>query len=202
MSALDICSAALVLIGAQPITSFEEGSAEAVACTHLYEPVVRDLFSLHRWRFAATQVEMVRLADPPEARFEAAYQLPTGMIDVYAVTSGDRPIAYRRYLQTILCDAGADDVLVAECSVRVNEAVWPAYFSQLVRLKLASQLALGLAAQETMSATLAQQAEVQLARARHADAVQHTTRSLPRGRLAFGRRRGWGLSPERTSFYW
>jgi hypothetical protein len=201
-TALDVCSAALVLIGAEPIASLEEGSAEAVACSHLYEPCVADLLTAHRWRFAAGQVELARLADPPEARWAAAYQLPPDLLDLHTVTADDRPISYQRYGETILCEADATTELVADGTFRVAEAVWPAYFAMVVQLRLAGQLALSIGAQQDMAVSLEGQAAVALARARHLDAAAHTSRTLGRGRLVAGRRRGWGVGPEHVDWYW
>ena len=40
-SAIDIASRALVLIGAEPITSFDDSSTEGLVATNMYEDTVR-----------------------------------------------------------------------------------------------------------------------------------------------------------------
>jgi len=55
---IDICAQALIMIGAQPITSFEDGTTEAIACANLYENTVRDQLSRYRWRFSVGQVQL------------------------------------------------------------------------------------------------------------------------------------------------
>ena len=49
-SAIDICSRALILIGADPITSFEDDTTEALVASNMYEDIARSQLSLMRWR--------------------------------------------------------------------------------------------------------------------------------------------------------
>ena len=68
-SALDIASRALVLIGAEPITSFESSSTEALVASNMYEDVVRSSLCVARWRFATEQAVLNQLTDTPTGRF-------------------------------------------------------------------------------------------------------------------------------------
>ncbi len=54
-TALDISSRALILIGAEPISSFDDGTTEALECVNLYEDVVQSALVNTRWRFATNQ---------------------------------------------------------------------------------------------------------------------------------------------------
>ena len=64
-SAIDIVSRALVLIGAEPITSFTENTTEALVANNMYEDAVRTSLSSARWRFATQQAQLSQLvADP------------------------------------------------------------------------------------------------------------------------------------------
>ncbi|HYZ32347.1 MAG TPA: hypothetical protein VE684_08710, partial [Crenalkalicoccus sp.] len=74
LTALALCSRALLKIGAQPIASLDEGTAEAEVAANLY-PAVRDaLLSAHPWSFATGQETLPRLAARPVADFAYAYQ--------------------------------------------------------------------------------------------------------------------------------
>ena len=69
LSALALCSRSLLKLGAQPIASLDEGTAEAEVAATLY-PAVRDaLLSLHPWSFATAQEGLPRLAARPVADF-------------------------------------------------------------------------------------------------------------------------------------
>ena len=50
-SGIDICSRALILIGAEPITSFDEGTTESLVSVNMYEDVARAALVNSRWRF-------------------------------------------------------------------------------------------------------------------------------------------------------
>ena len=58
LSALALCSRALLKIGAQPIASLDEGTAEAEVAANLY-PGLRDaLLAAHPWSFATGQATL------------------------------------------------------------------------------------------------------------------------------------------------
>ena len=89
LTALALCSRALIKIGAQPIASLDEGTAEAEVAANLY-PATRDaMLSLHPWSFATGQESLPRLAAVPAADFQYAFQLPTGFLRV--LTSATDP---------------------------------------------------------------------------------------------------------------
>ena len=88
-SPLDICSRSLILIGAEPISSFDDGSTEALVCVNLYEDLVRTSLTNTRWRFATNQQVLNRLTNEPTGRYDQAYQLPTDSIMVHALTVND-----------------------------------------------------------------------------------------------------------------
>ena len=92
LSALALCSRALLKIGAQPIASFDEGTAEAEVAANLY-PAARDaLLSLHPWSFATAQATLPRLAAKPVADFAHAFQLPAGFLRVSAGTPSEMAV--------------------------------------------------------------------------------------------------------------
>ena len=80
ISAIALCSRALLKLGARPIASFDEGTAEAEVAANLY-PSLRDaLLSAHAWSFATAQLRLPRLEAPPVADFDSAFQLPADFL--------------------------------------------------------------------------------------------------------------------------
>ena len=96
-SAIDISSRALILIGAEPITSFTDGTTESLVAGSLYEDICRSALSNTRWRFATDQAVLNRLTDAPTGRYDFAYQLPADTLLVHAVTVNDGQINYQIY---------------------------------------------------------------------------------------------------------
>lgn len=175
---IDICARALILIGAAPITSFDDGTTEATVASNLYDDTVKDLLSRHRWRFSTGQVQMSRLTATPDARWDAAYQLPSDQILVHAVMVNDNVIPYDRYQDMIYCNATVEDTVYIDYSFRSDESTWPPYFVTLVQYQLASIFAYSVAAQEMLAEMWEKKAVRQLAAARSLDSQSQTTRRL------------------------
>lgn len=142
-TAIDICAAALRLIGAEPIASFDEGTPAADACAALY-PGLRDaLIASHPWNFAQTVVQLARLADPPPG-WRSAFAAPSDMLTLRALyptaeIAGDPIRRFDWRDQAILADA---DQAFAVYLRRVPEPSWPPPFALLVRYALAADLAM------------------------------------------------------------
>ena len=55
---VDICARALIMVGASPISSFSDGSTEALVASNIYEDIVEASLCRTRWRFATTQKQI------------------------------------------------------------------------------------------------------------------------------------------------
>ena len=82
----DICNKALVLVGANIITSFEEATTESTVAGQLYESTLEAMLTRVRWRFASKQVQLSKLAVDPLARWESAHQLPADALLIHTIT--------------------------------------------------------------------------------------------------------------------
>lgn len=185
---IEISSAALVMIGADPITSFEDGTTESLVASNLYESVVRSALTQTRWRFATNQATLNRLTSAPTSRWDAAYQLPTGILLLHAVTINDNQIAYDKYGDKVYCNASTADSVVADYTFRADEQDWPAYFTLGVQFQLAAAFAVSVARDTALSNMFDQKQQVMMARARSADSQQQITRKLHTSRFISQRR--------------
>ena len=61
-TSLSICSDALIMLGAQPISSFTEGSDAAQACDRLYPDLPDSLLSRYPWSCSYQKTQLARLA--------------------------------------------------------------------------------------------------------------------------------------------
>ena len=187
-SPIDICSRALILIGAEPITSFEDGNTEALVAVNMYEDVARAALVNCRWRFATNQAVLNRLSEAPTGRFEKAYQLPNDILMLHAVTSQDLPIEYQTYGSKVYADTSDNDVLVADYTFRAGEETWPSYFTLAVVYSLSIVFATSIARSSSLADIMAGQAQITMAKARNLDAQQQTTRKLVTSRFITERR--------------
>ena len=185
---LDICSRALILIGAEPISSFDDGTTEATVAVNMYEDVVQSALVNSRWRFATNQEALNRLTDAPTARFDLAYQQPNDTLIIHAITVNDNPIEYQIYGDMIYADTTTSDTVVADYTFRQTEEFFPSYFVMAVAYSLAQIFATSIARDGSLTQTMATLADRAMLKARSVDSQQQTTRQLITGRFVQNRR--------------
>jgi hypothetical protein len=79
-SSVSICSDALILLGAAPISSFTEGTDAALACDRLYPDLRDSIISNYMWTWSLKKTQIARLAEAPTNEWKYAYQLPGDML--------------------------------------------------------------------------------------------------------------------------
>ena len=129
-SSVDIAARALTLIGANPISSFDDTSTEATVANNMYEDVSRAALCMARWRFATNQKVLNLLTDAPTGRFDQAYQLPSDLLMLHALTVNDLVVDYTVYGDKAFADTNEADQVVADFTFRAEENTWPSYFTQ------------------------------------------------------------------------
>jgi len=187
-SGIDIASRGLILIGAEPITSFSADSTEALVASNLYEDTVRTALCTSRWRFATNQAALNKLSAAPTGRFDIAYQLPHDMLMLHAVTIEDRLIEYTVYGDKLYHDVSTTNDVVADYTFRAKEQDFPSYFTLAVEYSLAASFALAIARDEAMATMMERKALQLMQQAKTLDSQQQTTRKLVTSRFISERR--------------
>tara|TARA_B100000212_G_scaffold337257_1_gene311805 strand:+ start:2466 stop:3059 length:594 start_codon:yes stop_codon:yes gene_type:complete len=185
---VDLCSRALILIGAEPITSFEDGTTEALVSVNMYEDVVRTSLVNTRWRFATNQAILNLLTAAPTGRYDRAYQLPSGYLMVHTATVEDNIIDYQIYGDKLFADTSSSDTVILDYTFRANELEFPSYFTIAVEYALAMVFATSIARDASLAALMEKQATNAMAKARSLDSQQQTTRKLVTSRFITNRR--------------
>ena len=163
---IDIVSNAFVRIGAPPISSFTEGGAQGIAASNLYEPTLRGLLTENRWRFAAAKRTLARLAAVPLNDWSHAFQLPSDLLMLYRVIPD---VEYQIFEDKIYANVTEMDV---DYLMRPQEANFPAYFQLALEMRLASEFAMTVTSNRSLSETYELKAQEQLKKARFADSQQ------------------------------
>lgn len=150
---LSICSDALILLGASPISSFTEGSDAAQACDRLYPDLRDTMLSTYVWSWTLKKSQISRLSTNPINEWEYAYQLPGDMLSgVLAVfeTNGTNERS-KRYGWEIYGDQLYTNMETAfiDYQASISETKMPNYFVRLLRTALASELAIVVTDQAT-----------------------------------------------------
>lgn len=145
-TALSICSDALILLGAAPLSSFTEGSASAQACDRLYPDLRDNMLSRYPFSWSVKKVQLSRLVTAPTNEWKYLYQLPGDMLSgVLALfNSGGQSAKSLNSGWEIY----GENVYTNETSVyidyqsSIDESKMPPYFVRLLRTSLAGELAM------------------------------------------------------------
>ena len=187
-SPVEICSRALIMIGADTITSFDDGSTEALVSVNMYEDIARTALVNTRWRFATNQTQLNLLTNKPTGRYDRAYQLPSDHLMTHAATVDDKLIQYQIYGDKLYADTSASAEVVLDHTFRVNEASWPSYFTIAVEYAMATVFATSIARDSSLANLMSNQANLAMTKARTLDSQQQTTRKLSTSRFITNRR--------------
>jgi len=187
-SDIDIASRGLILIGAEPITSFSSDSTEALVASNLYEDTVRTALCTTRWRFSTNQAELNRLTAAPSGRFDSAYQLPADSLMVHAATVSDMLIEYTLYGDKLYCNEPTTSTVIVDYTFRAREENFPSYFTLALEFTLASSFAMAIARDEQLAGLLERKSAQLMQQAKTLDSQQQTTRKLTTSRFIVERR--------------
>jgi hypothetical protein len=161
---IDIASNALLLIGESTISSFTEDSTAALIASNLYHPTLESVLSLHPWRFASSKATLSRLTSTPISQWKYGYQLPTDFLVAQHVDYGNHN--FQIYADKLYSD---ETTMVLDYTYKPDEAHFPAYFTELLELRLASVFAIPITESSTKGDYYAALAEKQLQRAKTVD---------------------------------
>ena len=174
---IDICSKALLKLGAESITSFSEGTAEAEISASLY-PLAKDgLLSSYPWSFAVAQARLPRLAENPLADYGNAYLLPTDFLRVISAGSGNqgRGINYRIFENKLHTDMPEVNLTYIR---QVKESEFPPFFVEALVAKLSAEICIPLTENNQRAEALLRQSEEVIRKARLTDSQQATPKGI------------------------
>lgn len=171
LSAIALCSRALIKLGAATIASFDEGTAESEVAVNLY-PFIRDaLLSSHPWNFATGQATLPRLAAQPVADFAHAYQLPADFLRALSAGIGGsgQGLVYRIAESRLHTDA---EQVVLTYVFRPDELSFPPFFDQALIARLAAEFCIPLTESTSRAEMLYRLSEDEFRRAKLVDGQQ------------------------------
>jgi hypothetical protein len=151
---IKICSDALLMLGANPISSFTEGTDESNICDRLYPDIKIKTIASYPWSFSFKKVQLARLVTTPATEYKYEYQLPSDMIGTpNALYDTDKVGSPRRREYRLLGDKILTDYEAVYIDYQYNapEYALPHYFVQLLKYQLAWHLAMPITDQADKS---------------------------------------------------
>lgn len=167
---LSICNSALIKLGANPITSIDQNSKEAILCKAQYHVVLTRVLQEHPWNFAIKRVSLQKLAQAPAFGFTSQFQLPPDYLRVLTP-----------YPDTVKFVVEGDKVLCDESTLAIrylfnatDPSKYPAQFAEVFAFELALELSYALIQSNTQQAQLEARARNFKITARTYDAQEGT----------------------------
>lgn len=164
-SAISICSNALVLLGAEPISDFTSNDAGTVSAANLFPNTYLEFLQGYDWNFAKVQRTLSRDPQIPLLDFKNKFALPADLLRVINTSE-------RKY--DIVGDyiyADSDSIsLTYVAQVDINKA--PIYFTNALEYFMASKLAIPVTGDLDKMSVYSQMASASLKKARHIDSRQ------------------------------
>ena len=164
-----VCNSALLLIGTQGLSSFEDGSAGAELAKAFFDLTYQSMLTESRWHFATRQQELVQIAGTTN------YQLPQDCL--YVVNSTVNP--YEIYERTILTDT--NQIPTIEYIFEPDLQNVPPYFIQALEFKLAAKFAIPLTEDATKTSTYTALYQQEVKKAKYLDSTSRTVDIIPMG---------------------
>ncbi len=172
-----LTSRALIRIGAAPITSFDDGSAQAEIAGALYGTVRDGLLSAYAWSFATGQIALSQLSTPPVADYDYAYQLPNDYLRAMSAGTGTRGRGLKYRISRGSLHTNSPTVVLTYV-FRPQEEEFPPYFDQALIARLAAEFTIPITESTSRAEAMFRLAENEYERARQIDAQQDTPNSI------------------------
>ena len=141
---LSICSEALIMLGAAPLSSFATGTDEAQVADRLYDDIRDTILMQYPFSWSVKKVKLARLASTPINEWKYTYALPGDILGnpkaAFNVSSvGARPVRdfeiYNLGLYTNY------ETVWIDYQFRPEPAIFPPYFVRLLKTALAAEFA-------------------------------------------------------------
>jgi hypothetical protein len=164
-----LISNALILIGDLPINTLVGNSRAQVVSAALYDNIVKNELSKHRWGFARRKAQLSLTTDTPiDNDYNYIYQLPPDMLALTKITPS---FDYQIYGDKLYCNhSGA---LYCDYILDVAENLWPVYFSKMVEYALAKDFATSIRDSSAARQEMSNEYVIASRMARYTDSQQH-----------------------------
>ncbi|MGQ0528078.1 MAG: hypothetical protein ACT4OY_08655 [Alphaproteobacteria bacterium] len=170
---IELCARALVKIGAAPIDSFTDGTAESEIAASLFAPARDALLSAYPWSFATAQAELEAEEDPPVADYDYAFALPEDFLRALSAGTGGKGRGLNFRMAGGMLHANADSVILTYI-YRPEESSFPPYFDQVLINRLAAEFTIPVTENTGRAEAFYKLADLEFQRARQIDAQQDT----------------------------
>lgn len=156
---IGICNQALNLVGGNRITSLDDGSDEADACSDIYEDLRDFVLEDADWTFATKRYKLSPEVGTPAWGYQYQYTKPPEVLRIINLTenpdklNGESREDWRLEENLILCDL-SDYIYIKGVRKITDPSKFSAGFIQSLVYKMASHLAIPIAGSRSLMADM------------------------------------------------
>ena len=144
----------------------------------IYENLIQKVLSRHRWRFAINRVELIEKIELIDQKYNYSYTLPTDYVIFIGIFGAMADQHNRKEFQItnkLLTDY---DVVFLEYVARVETSVFPTYFIEYLRYKLAFEMCFDLTGDTDLMNILKQKATEEFIIAKNIESRQYPSERI------------------------
>ncbi|CAB5238758.1 hypothetical protein UFOVP375_40 [uncultured Caudovirales phage] len=145
---LSICSDAMIMLGASPISSFAEETDASQTADRLYDNIRDTLLQQYEWSWALKKVQLAQLSSTPANEWKYAYALPGDMLGVPRAVFDSSAVGMRPVREWELYGTSVftnyESVWI-DYQYTVPEGLMPSYFVRVLKTALASAFSIPVA---------------------------------------------------------
>jgi hypothetical protein len=167
ISQVSICSNALLILGAQPISSMDDANDRARLCNSLWDTTLDNLLRSHLWNCAIKRTSIAADSTAPAYDYSYQYTLPSDFLRLIAVGEYGHEPDHRVEGRKILCD---DTPLKLRYVYRNTDVgTWDSMLVQAMTLSMAARMAYAITQSASMEQTRNQELQAHMKQARAID---------------------------------
>lgn len=182
MTEVEIVNKALLKLGQEIISSFEEKNERAKIANEIFENQRDILLAGHRWAFAVKRVAINEEETAPDFEWSKKYALPTDFLRLTEIYNADfrETDNYEIEGEYILCNYESPLKIKYIARIEKAEAFAP-YFCEALACKLAFEFCERLKQDPSRKQTLMQEYGLAISEAKKCNVIQAATIKMPRG---------------------
>lgn len=182
---ISISSNALLSLGAQTISSFDDGTDRATLAANLYESTRDMVLRSHPWNCAVKRVVLAPDTAAPSFDYPAAFALPADCLRVLSVGEEGEDVDYKVESGKIL--SSGTSLALRYIWKNTNEATWDAMLVEAMELQMAAKMAYAITGSAAKEELATKKLEIHMKRCRAVDGQEDPAQQLGDERLLSSR---------------
>jgi hypothetical protein len=165
---------AMTILGADRITSLEDGSENARRLTAIYDECLEDVLRAHPWNFAIQRQSLARLSTTPAFGYDYEFQVPSDSLRVIEVNDGTNVITdFKIEGRKILTDH--DSIKIKYIGNITDPNQYSSQFNFVLATRLAMELAYAITNNKSTMELIAELYQLRLQNAKETDAQESSS---------------------------